>query len=83
MAPSSLNCTALTATLSVALAETVIVPLTVAPFAGAVMLTIGGVVSPPNVVAVTGDVRVEWLPAASCAAIVYEYEVFGARPVSE
>jgi len=47
------------------------------------MLTIGGVVSPPNVVAVTGDVRVEWLPAASCAAIVYEYEVFGARPVSE
>src|SRR2546427_6159894 len=44
-APSSLNCTPTTPTLSVALAETVIVPATVAPAAGAVSETIGGVVS--------------------------------------
>src|SRR2546427_1509436 len=44
-APSSLNCTPTTPTLSVALAETVIVPATVAPAAGAVSETVGGVVS--------------------------------------
>src|SRR2546427_8031550 len=45
LAPSSLNCTPTTPTLSVALAETVIVPATVAPAAGAVSETVGGVVS--------------------------------------
>src|SRR3989442_1703901 len=44
-APSSLNCTPTTPTLSVALTETVIVPATVAPAAGAVSETVGGVVS--------------------------------------
>ena len=43
--PSSLNCTPTTPTSSVAFAETVIVPETEAPAAGAVMDTLGGVVS--------------------------------------
>ena len=45
LAPSSLNCTPTTPTLSLALAETVIVPETVAPADGAVRETDGGVVS--------------------------------------
>src|SRR2546425_12964433 len=45
LAPSSLNCTPTTPTLSVALAETVTVPATVAPAAGAVSATVGAVVS--------------------------------------
>src|SRR5438034_60042 len=45
LAPSSLNCTPAMPTLSVAFALTVMDPLTVAPFAGAVMDTVGGVVS--------------------------------------
>src|SRR5437867_13380549 len=44
-APSSLNCTPTTPTLSVALAETVIVPATVEPAAGAVIADRKGVVS--------------------------------------
>src|SRR5438876_4432268 len=43
--PSSLNCTPTTPTLSLALAETLIVPATEAPMAGAVIDTVGGVVS--------------------------------------
>src|SRR2546422_1176324 len=42
---SSLNCTPTMPTLSVALAETVIVPKTVTPAAGAVIETVGGVTS--------------------------------------
>src|SRR3989442_15936413 len=42
LAPSSLNCTPTTPTLSEALAETVTVPATVAPAAGAVRETGGG-----------------------------------------
>ena len=45
MEPSTRNCTPATATLSEAEALTVIVPETVAPDAGDVMLTVGGVVS--------------------------------------
>ena len=45
LAPSSLNCTPTTPTLSVAVAETVTVPATVAPAAGAVIETAGGVAS--------------------------------------
>src|SRR5437867_11493958 len=45
LTPSSLNCTPTTPTLSVALAETVTVPATVEPVAGAVSATVGGVVS--------------------------------------
>src|SRR2546428_13124941 len=44
-APSSLNCTPTTPTLSEALAETVTVPVTVAPAAGAGIDTVGGGVS--------------------------------------
>ena len=44
-APSSLNCTPATVPLSDALALIEIVPLTVAPPAGAVIDTVGGVVS--------------------------------------
>src|SRR5262249_7776994 len=43
--PSTWNSTRVTPTLSVALAEMVVVPLTVAPLGGAVMLVLGGVVS--------------------------------------
>jgi hypothetical protein len=42
-APSTLNCTLATATLSVAVAVTVMVPDTVAPFAGVMMETVGAV----------------------------------------
>src|SRR5207245_4878741 len=45
LAPSSLNCTPTTPTLSVALAETVTVPATVAPLTGAVIETVGSVMS--------------------------------------
>jgi hypothetical protein len=45
LAPSSLNWTPATATLSEAVAVTLIVPETVLPDAGDVMLTVGGVVS--------------------------------------
>src|SRR5437870_2355515 len=45
LAPSSLNWTPTTPTLSVALAEAVTVPATVTPAAGAVRATVGGVTS--------------------------------------
>jgi len=45
LTPSSWNCTPPTPTLSVAVAVTVTVPVTVAPAVGAVMETVGGVVS--------------------------------------
>lgn len=66
--PLSVNWTDVTPTLSEALADTVTVPLTVAPLAGAVRLTVGAVVSAVLLltVMVTGaDVAV--LPAASLA----------------
>src|SRR6266851_5636773 len=69
--PSSLNWTPTTPTLSVAVALTVVVPVTVAPFAGAVIATVGGVVSGVGFETVTetgADVVV--LPAASRATAV-------------
>ncbi len=45
-APSRRNCTPVTPTLSDAVAETATAPLTVAPLAGALRATVGGVVSP-------------------------------------
>src|SRR5437879_13874527 len=65
LAASSLNCIPTTPTLSVALAETVTVPLTVAPAAGAVIDTVGGVVSLRTVTLTAAAVAV--LPAASRA----------------
>src|SRR5437879_13391865 len=65
LTPSSLSCTPTTPTLSVALAETVTVPETVAPAAGAVIDTVGGVVSLKTVTLTAAAVAV--LPAASRA----------------
>src|SRR5258708_5028019 len=73
--PSSLNCTPTTPTLSEALAVTLVVPETVAPEAGAVMLTEGGVVSGGGgggalfTVTVTAETGLT-LPAASRATAV-------------
>src|SRR5437016_5603598 len=66
LAPSSLNCTPTTPTLSVALAETVIVPATEAPAVGAVSETVGGALS--TVTLTTAEVAV--FPAASRATAV-------------
>ena len=63
MAPSSLNCTPTTPTLSVAVAETVIVLETVVPFSGEVMDTVGGAVSISVVNVKSADVA--RFPAAS------------------
>src|SRR5204862_27971 len=69
LAPSTRNCTPATPTLSEAEALTVTDPETVAPDAGAVMLTAGGVVSAFDTVTVTGE-EVVRLPAASRAVAV-------------
>src|SRR5437867_80176 len=68
LAPSSLNWTPPTPTLSEALAVTVTVLLTVAPVNGAVRLTVGGVVSLNTVTVTAADVVV--LPAPSRATAV-------------
>src|SRR5438128_618925 len=71
LAPSSLNCTPATPTLSVAVAETVTVPATEAPAAGAVIDTVGGVVSGTGLFTVTlTAAEVVVLPAASRATAV-------------
>ena len=70
LAPSSLNCTPITAMLSEAAALTVTaVPATVAPVAGAVIATVGGVASTLLTVTVAA-VAVAVLPAASRATAV-------------
>ena len=66
LALSSWNCTLATPTLSAAVAVTETVPETVASFAGAVMETVGGVVSALFTVTVTTALVVEF-PAASLA----------------
>src|SRR5437762_3191090 len=66
-APSSKNCTPATPTLSEAFAVTGIVPETVAPLAGELMLTVGGVVSgggPFETLTVTGA-EVGWVAHTS------------------
>ena len=65
LAPSNWNCTPATPTLSLALAETVMLPETVAAFAGADIETVGGVVSALETVTVTEAMEV--FPAASRA----------------
>ena len=67
-APSTLNCTPTTPTLSLALAATVIVLDTVAPPAGAVTETAGATVSLNTVTVTAADVLA--LPAASRATAV-------------
>src|SRR5204862_2589 len=69
-APSNWNWTPITATLSDAVAETVrLAPATVAPLAGAVIDTVGGVPSTLFTVTLTAADVVE-LPAASRATAV-------------
>src|SRR2546426_2492693 len=74
LAPSRRNWTPTTPTLSDALALIVVVPETVAPPAGAVRLTVGGVVS-LNTVTVT-VAAVAGLAAATCAIPVTCYLAF-------
>jgi hypothetical protein len=70
-APSSWNCTLATPTLSLAFAVTEIVPLTVAPLAGAVMDTVGGVVSEVVLLTFTATpVLVAVFPEVSVATAV-------------
>src|SRR5437660_11036959 len=66
LAPSNRNCTPTTPTLSEALAVTLVVPPTVAPETGEVMLTVGGVVSwSTGTVAGAGVERVAAAPGAT------------------
>src|SRR6266853_2066750 len=69
LAPSILNCTPTTPTLSEALAVTLVVPETVAPEAGDVTLIVGGVVSDGGALATVTVIGAEVvrLPAASRA----------------
>ena len=72
-APSNWNCTLATLTLSEAFAVMFTVPETVAPFAGAVIVTVGGVVSEVALFTVTVIVAlVAELPDASVAVAVIE-----------
>src|SRR5438445_4522135 len=79
LVPSSLNCTPATPTLSEALADTVTVPVTVAPLAGAVKETAGGVVSFATVTLTAAAVAA--LPVASRATAVKEWEPLAAGVV--
>src|SRR6478735_2992087 len=82
--PSRRKRTPATPTLSAALADTVTVPLTVAPALGAVSETVGGVVSEGAACVVTLALmeRADSFPAASVALTVYVYVVDGVSPVS-
>src|SRR5439155_461437 len=83
LAPSILNCTPATPTLSAALAVIVTVAGTVWPFAGELMLTVGGVVSGGGALAtvtVTGA-EVVALPAALRASAVRVCEPLAAPVV--
>src|SRR5207249_12302922 len=93
--PSNLNCTPATPTLSEALADTVTVPETVDPLAGAVMDTVGGVVSAAVVLTVTltGEEVLRFaaasralavgLWAAFDAVVVFDDAVYGVAVASE
>src|SRR2546426_8557611 len=68
LAPSSLNCTPMTPTLSEAVAVMLMVPETVAPLAGLVIETAGGVLSVgEGVVPLTIEEYEERFPTASVA----------------
>ena len=68
----TLNCTPTTPTLSDAVAVTLMLPDTVAPFAGAVSETVGACVSPPLLTVTVRAAEVVVLPAASRAMAVNE-----------
>ena len=85
LAPSRRNWTPATPTLSAASAVTEVVPETVWPDAGEVMLTVGGVVSgggPLDTVTVTAP-EVVAFPAASRARAVSVWEALLAVVVSQ
>jgi hypothetical protein len=82
LAPSSKNWTVDTPAVAVAVAVTVIVPDTVAPFAGEVMETVGGVVPFELFTVTVTFVLVPVLPAASCAIALRECEPLLALVVS-
>ena len=66
-APSTLNCTPTTPTLSAASAETTVVPVTDAPVAGAENVTVGAALSPGAFDTVTTLSRIATFPSASVA----------------
>src|SRR5207248_4390956 len=80
LAPSSLNCTPTTPTLSAAFALTLTLPDTVAPFAGDVIETDGAVVSLKTVTVTAAEVV--RLPAASRAIAVSACDALVAAIVS-
>src|SRR3989344_8181071 len=75
LAPSTLNCTPTTPTLSDALADRVTVPETVAPSAGAMRETVGLVVSPPVVTSTLASQVA--CPPVPVTVAVYRVEVVG------
>ena len=77
--PSTLNCTCLTPLGSLAVAATVVTPVTIAPDAGLVMFTVGPSVSVFSTVTVTDAVAV--LPDASRAVAVIWCEPSGTLAV--
>ncbi len=68
LAPLTLNWTPTTPTLSAALAVTLIVPETVAPFAGELMLTVGGILSLATVTVMESEMNCR--PSTSRATAV-------------
>src|SRR5207245_4055284 len=82
LAPSSLNWTPTTPTLSEAVAETVTVPETVEPAAGAVMETVGTVVSGGARVVTVTSPETARLPTASRAFTRWWYTVLADSPLS-
>src|SRR3989442_14045752 len=70
--PSSWNWTPTTPTLSEALAETVMLPVTVAPEVGAVMLTVGGVMSLKTVTVTGSEVYRMLSPSRPTAVKVWD-----------
>ena len=82
MAPSSRNCTPATPTLSAALAVTVTDPDTVAPAAGPVIDTVGGVTSGGVSVVKVASLDRPRFPAASRDRTRKWYTVAPLRPLS-
>ena len=67
--PSSLNCTPTTPTLSLAVAVTFVVPVMLAPAAGAVIDTEGAVVSPVTVALASFDAGLRFAAASSACTL--------------
>jgi hypothetical protein len=84
LAPSTVNCTLVTPTLSLAVARTVMPPLTVAPLSGDEMVTVGAVVSAETLLTVIVTVaELPVLPAASRATAQSVCEPFDVPVVDQ